>query len=552
MIRSTTRPHRTRQVRVVIGLVAALAGIGVLVPSVAKAEEYVSISGAGSTWSQVALEAWATDVARNDLIVNYSATGSTDGRTQFIQGTAEWAVSEIPFQTDPEEGQNPENPTRDFAYLPIVAGGTSFMYHLTVAGKRVTDLRLSGETITKIFTGVIKNWDHPEITEEYGKQLPSIPIQPVVRSDGSGTTAQFSLFMAEQYQTLWSAFCQEYAGLTPPCGLTSFYPQFPGSTAQAGSNGVANYVAASYGEGAITYVEYAYALRLGYPVIKVANDGGFYVGPTASNVAVALTKAGVDPETLEQDLTGVYNNVDPRSYPLSSYSYMIVPTADEAPFNVEKGKSLSTFVNYFLCEGQQKADVLGYSPLPVNLVQAGFEQVRRIPGFVAPPTDLAACNNPTFEGGINVLLRDAPQPPACDAVTSPPCGSEGAPPPGGPTAPGATQAPAGGTVAGGGTAAGGTGPTVGGTVGAAGGAVVVDPETGLVVGGGGDATTTDAGQAVGSVQTLGALENVSDQTRLMYGLTALELLLVILVPPLMVTFYRRRRAAAIAGRETAT
>lgn len=534
MTRSDHPSRSARRARLLTGLVATLVGVGVLAPTAARAEEYVSVSGAGSTWSQVAIDAWATDVAANGLTVNYSATGSTDGRQQYIFGTADFAVSEIPFQTT---GGSPENPQRPYAYLPIVAGGTSFMYHLTVGGKRLTDLRLSGETITKIFTGVITNWSDPEITEEYGKQLPNITIQPVVRSDGSGTTAQFTLYMSKQYPTLWNAFCDEYMGQPPPCGLTSFYPQFPGSTAQAGSNGVANYVAASYGEGAITYVEYAYALRLSYPVVKVANAGGFYVGPSASNVAVALTEAKVARD-LTQDLTGVYNNVDTRAYPLSSYSYMIVPTSTDAPFNPEKGKSLSTFVNYFLCAGQKKADVLGYSPLPINLVQAGFDQVRRIPGFVAPPSDLAACDNPTFQGGINILLRDAPFPPACDAVTSPPCGST------------ATTPPAGGTPTTGPPGAGG-GTTTGGTAGgAAPGGPVVDPETGLVVGG--DGTTTDAGHAVGSVQTLGALENGSDQTRLMYGLAALELLLVILIPPLMVTFYRRRRTAAAAGREVAS
>lgn len=541
MIVSTSRRGRVRaRARARTAVVAGLGLAALVVPGVASADDYVSISGAGSTWSQVALEAWATDVAANGITVNYAATGSTDGRTQFIQGTAEWAVSEIPFQLDPEPGANPENPTRGYAYLPIVAGGTAFMYHLTVAGERVTDLRLSGETITKIFTGEITSWDDPQVVAEYGKPLPAIPIKPVVRSDGSGTTAQFSLYMSRQHPDLWNAFCREYAGLTPPCGLTSFYPQFPGSTAQAGSNGVANYVAASYGEGAITYVEYAYALRLGYPVVKVANAGGYYVGPTASNVAVALTEAKVA-DDLTQDLSGVYNNTDIRSYPLSSYSYMIVPTTAEQPFNEDKGKSLSTFVNYFLCAGQQKAEVLGYSPLPVNLVQAGFEQVRRIPGFVAPPSDLAACNNPTFEGGVNVLLRDAPDPPACDAVASPPCGTE--------SQPGATTPPTGGTTDPGTGGGGTTGGAVGGPAGpTAPGAVVpvIDPETGLVVGG--DSAVGGDGQAVASVQTLGALADVSDQTRLMYGLTALELVLAVLLPPLMIAFYRRRKAAAGAAR----
>ncbi len=72
---------------------------------------------------------------------------------------------------------------------------------------------------------------------------------------------------------------------------------------------------------------------------------------------------------------------------MSSYSYMVVPTCTAAPFNTDKGKTLSTFVNYFLCTGQQKADILGYSPLPKNLVEAGFKQVKRIPGAVSVTLD---------------------------------------------------------------------------------------------------------------------------------------------------------------------
>ena len=72
---------------------------------------------------------------------------------------------------------------------------------------------------------------------------------------------------------------------------------------------------------------------------------------------------------------------------MSSYSYMVIPTSTDAPFNTDKGKTLSTFINYFLCQGQQKADILGYSPLPKNLVLAGFDQVKRIPGAVALAVD---------------------------------------------------------------------------------------------------------------------------------------------------------------------
>jgi len=515
-------------------LLTMVAAVLLFTPGSARAEAYVSISGAGSTWSQVALGAWATDVDKFGIEVNYESTGSTNGRQQYIFGTVDYAVSEIPFQPE-------ETPTRPFAYLPVVAGGTSFMYHLTVAGQRVTDLRLSGDTVTKIFTGVITNWNDPQITADYGKALPNIAIKPVVRSDGSGTSAQFTLYMSKQHPDLWNAFCQQYMGLTPPCGLTSFYPQFPGSTSQSGSNGVANYVAASYGEGAITYVEYAYALGLGFPVAKVLNAGGYYTAPTAANVAVALTAATIK-EDLTQELSGVYNNTDTRTYPLSSYSYMIVPTTTAAPMNADKGKSLSTFVNYFLCGGQQKAEVLGYSPLPINLVEAGFDVVRRIPGFVEPPGgDLAECNNPTFQGGVNVLLRDAPFPSECDkAGSAPNCTDAGTPPA---ETPGATTAPTG-------PASGGGAQTAGPAPGEAGDAATaaaeqtaaasagVDPETGLAFAG----DSTDTGVAVASVQDVGAFRNASAQTRVVYGLTAAELLLAVLIPPLMAVLLRRRRS----------
>src|SRR5262249_57868930 len=86
----------------------------------------------------------------------------------------------------------------------------------------------------------------------------------------------------------------------------------------------------SYGNGAIGYDEYAYALNSHYPVVAVANPGGYWSLPTASNVAVALTKAKINEDShsqnfLQQDLDRVYTFNDPRTYPLSTYNYLIVP-----------------------------------------------------------------------------------------------------------------------------------------------------------------------------------------------------------------------------------
>src|SRR3954452_25138051 len=387
-------------------LAAFVVGL-VLVPAPqAHADTYVSISVAGSTWSQVAMDAWRADIRASGVVVNFAPTGSTDGRSQFIQATVDFATTEIPFQNPPEPGQQAETPSRAFAYLPIVAGGTSFMYNLTVGGQRVRDLRLSATTLSKIFTGAITRWSDPAIAADYGKALPDIPIIPVVRTDGAGASAQFTKYMASQAATTYCPFIEEKLHLSSGCPSVSFYPAFGSSKAQVGSNGVANYVSASYGAGAIGYVEYAYPKRIGFPVAGLLNKGGYYSQPTAANVAVALTKATINPD-LTQNLESVYTNPDPRAYPMSSYSYMVIPTTTAAPFNSDKGKTLSTFVNYFLCTGQQKADILGYSPLPKNLVLAGFKQVARIPGHVASPS-ISQCHNPALD-----ILHSAPMPNKC-------------------------------------------------------------------------------------------------------------------------------------------
>ena len=409
-----------------ISSIVVLLGVMLgLASSPAAAETYFPITGSGSTWSQNALDQWRRNVYSNyGITVNYTGVGSSAGRRDFIAKTVDYAVSEIPFQSHPEDGSQPEVPTTKFAYMPIVAGGTSFMYNLQIGGKRVTNLRLSGETITKIFTGVITNWNDPAIAKDNpALQLPNKVITPVVRSDGSGTTAQFTLWMSKKQTSLWNAFCKK-VGRATPCGLTSQYPNYSGFKSQSGSNGVAGYVSQDYGQGAITYVEYSYALKSGFPVVKVLNHSGYYVEPTAQSVAVALLQAKINEnpkstDYLTQILDGVYDNSDPRAYPISSYSYMIVPTEVAGTFSLQKGKTLGAFAHYMLCEGQQQAGALGYSPLPLNLVQAGFKQIARIPGASnAANVDISKCNNPTFKPGDapghNLLANTAPMPQDCD------------------------------------------------------------------------------------------------------------------------------------------
>jgi phosphate ABC transporter phosphate-binding protein len=400
---------------------------------------YKAVTGSGSTWSENAIRQWARNVYQYGMVVNYNGSSSSVGRSQYAQGTVDFAVSEIPYGV--QDGASYEAPpTRAFAYMPIVAGGTSLMYNLVINGQRVTSLRMSGDTVAKIFSGDITMWNDAAVAADNpGLTLPARRIVPVVRADGSGTTAQFTAWMLAKQAATYNGLCAK-AGRSP-CTQTSNFPVLQGMVAKAQSDGVSGFVKQDQNEGSITYVEYSYAKTAGFPVVKLLNDAGYYTLPTAQNVAVGLLGAQIDtnvadPRTyLTQKLAGVYSNPDPRAYPMSSYSYMILPTAEAGTFTADKGKTLGDFAYYFLCDGQQLADKLGYSPLPINLVQAGLDQVKRIPGVAVQNIQISACRNPTFSTtGENTLAKSAPQPQACDKKGPTQCGTAGAGTAGGPAA----------------------------------------------------------------------------------------------------------------------
>ena len=537
--------RRSFRAIVIVALVAMIGSAPSLVAAssatAAIGTTYYPVAGAGSTWSANALQQWIRNVFDNyRWKVTFDDSGSSAGRQLFSQGTVDFGVSEIPYQLAGSDSPDPR-PARKFAYVPIVAGGTAFMYNLAIGGQRVTNLRLSGEVVAKIFTGVITKWNDPAIAADNPKlSLPGITIVPVVRSDGSGTTAQLTSWMRAQYPSIWTAYCAK-AGKAN-CGITSNYPVVPGSAfiGQQGSNGVAGLVAQGKSVGAITYVEESYALNARFPVAKVLNAAGYYTEPTASNVAVSLLAAVINkdeksPDYLTANLKGVYGNGDPRTYPLSSYSYMIIPTAVEGNFTEDKGLTLADFASYFLCEGQQQAEVLGYSPLPINLAQGGLEQVQKIPGGNPKNKNISGCNNPTFSSdGTNKVANEAPQPRACDKQGTDQCltGTGGAP---------AVTASSG--------KAGGKAPAVAGVAGATVGGATVGGTTTAITGAAGETTPgavdgvatglASAGEAVlaSSPVDLPGRE-IPVPTLLLMILAAVTALVAVLLPPVVA----RRRA----------
>jgi len=550
--------------RLAVGVVVASAALTTSIypadqPASAATCPYTTINGAGSTWSYNAINNWTTNVAQYCMTVNYNPVGSTSGRQEFANGVTDWGASEIPYGV--KDGINVDSPpSRGFAYMPDTAGGTTFMYNLKIGNTRVTNLRLSGKAIAGIFTGVITRWNDPIIAADNpGLTLPALQVVPVVRSDGSGSTAEFTQWMLATEGSYWQAYCTKVG--RSPCTQTSAYPLLPSSAmvGQTGDLGVSGYVSQQQGDGAIGYVEFSYALNTGFPVAKVLNAAGYYTQPTAGHVAVSLLKAQINMDKsnpnvyLTQNLSQVYTDPDPRTYELSSYSYMILPTSGSPPMNAAKGYTLGAFGAYLLCQGQAPLDALGYSSLPINLVLAGFQQLQQIPGNKVPTTSteqVASCHNPTFDPtdtlGHNLLAQTDPSPPACDKQGPTQCttGTGGAKTP----TPVNSGAGGGGSSGGTGTAANASSGTLAGTgTGSAASAAQqgCNPDSGTC----GTAAQASQGGAstvngipVASPVSLGDALEVA-----LMALAAALLLGLILAPPLIAQVTRRRRPPGGTG-----
>jgi hypothetical protein len=208
---------------------------------------------------------------------------------------------------------------------------------------------------------------------------------------------------------------------------------------------------------------------------------------------------------------------------------MIIPIdGNDRVITAGKAKTFADFSYYFLCEGQQEAPTLGYSPLPLNLVQAGFDQVKRF--AKVNPNDLQnrdprSCANPTFDPNnpsANKLAEIDPTPDACDKRGAGPCGTDN----------NADPLKKNGN---------GGGPGTGGNGGAAtttSAPPSVDPETGQVIGN--DPSGGSGGDATGTASELAAFRTQTTTT-VMGVLAAVEVVLVLLVPAFVARAISKRR-----------
>jgi phosphate transport system substrate-binding protein len=309
----------------------------------APASTATEITGAGSTFVYPVLSAWASDYAgQSGTKVNYQSIGSGGGISQVKAGTVDFGASDQPLDSA-------ELAASKLAQFPIVIGGIVPVINLT--GVEPGKLRLTGPLLADIFAGKVKKWDDPSIVKiNPGVKLPSAPIAIVHRSDGSGTTFNFTHYMS-QVSPSWKA--------GPGEGKTVSWPTGVGGK---GNEGVAAYVKQL--PNSIGYVEYAYVLQNGMNYASLQNAAGNFVLPSAETFSNAAATADW---AKAQDFNLVMTNAPgANAYPITASVFVLMPTNAKGP---ARSKAALDFFRYVLNSGQDQAKKLDYVPLPPELVK---------------------------------------------------------------------------------------------------------------------------------------------------------------------------------------
>ena len=305
-----------------------------------------ALNGAGSTFQAPLVSEWASRFKSSaGITVNYQPVGSGAGIAQLTAGTVDFAGSDAVMK--PEEvaaGRRLGTPV----HLPIALGAVTVSYNLS--GVR-SGLRLDGPTIANIFLGRVTKWNDPAIASlNAGVSLPSTTITVCHRSDASGTTKNFTQFLAGQ-SAAWAR---------GPGSDKSV--QWPTGTGARGNDGVAGCVKQT--SGAIGYVEQAYALQNNFTTAAVKNRAGQWVQPSlaATSAAGAGAKPPANLEFSTIDAPGA------KSYPITAVTFQIV-FQDVCKAGASQGTaaSLKSWLTYILGDGQSVAPQLEYAPLPASI-----------------------------------------------------------------------------------------------------------------------------------------------------------------------------------------
>src|SRR5436190_610355 len=339
--------------RLPIPLLLMLAAVAVLAAACGSSNSNHSgpaqggtISGAGATFPQPVYDEWASRFKdKSGTTVNYNAIGSGGGIAQFTANTVDFGATDSAMK-DEEVKAAQKNGTP--VHVPTVFGAITVSYNVSGVDK---GLKLDGPTTADIFLGKVKKWNDPEIkSQNPGLNLPGTDITVVHRSDESGTTKLFTTFLSD-YSPTWSS--QVGADKTV---------KWPTGTGAKGNAGVAGAVKQT--DGAVGYVELAYALQNNFTTADVKNKSGKYVAPSLQSTSAAGDGVKV-PADLRFD---AINSPNSSAYPIASATFLIVyEDMCKAGKSKDTAQRVSNWLNYALGGGQQVASTLQYAPLPSNI-----------------------------------------------------------------------------------------------------------------------------------------------------------------------------------------
>lgn len=303
-----------------------------------------AIIGAGSTFVNPLMTHWipAFQSMHQGVQINYQSIGSGGGIQQLKKGLVDFGASDAAL----DDQQLQEMPA--LVQIPESAGPVCITYNLP---ELTQPLKLSAESLARIYLGEIKTWQDPELKKDNpGVALPNHPVVVAHRSDGSGTTNIFTTYLAK-VNPEW----QKKVGK----GISVSWPVGVGGKGSEGVTGSVKQV-----PGSIGYVELSYATENKLPVADIKNQAGEWIAPTAAGATAAIDAFH---DELAKDVRTPI--VDPPAsakdgYPISGLTYLLVPKQGKDSAHQQIVKE---FIEYIITQGQDAAEGLQYAKLPQSL-----------------------------------------------------------------------------------------------------------------------------------------------------------------------------------------
>jgi phosphate transport system substrate-binding protein len=312
-----------------------------------SAKQGGTINGAGATFPAPVYSEWAARFKdQTGTTVNYQAIGSGGGIAQFTAGTVDFGASDAPMKDDEEQAAAKKGQP---VHVPTVLGAVTVSYNVSGVDK---GLKLDSATIANIWLGKVKKWNDPSIAgQNSGVDLPDKAITVCHRSDESGTTKNFTEFLAD-YSPAWKS--------GPGVDKTV---KWPTGTGAKGNDGVAACVKQT--DGAVGYVEQAYALQNDFTTAAVKNKEGQYVEPSLAATSAAGEAASPPPDLRFSTI----NATGAQTYPISAVTFLLVyEDMCKAGVAANEAKLTKSWLDYALGPGQKVAPELQYAPLPAPVL----------------------------------------------------------------------------------------------------------------------------------------------------------------------------------------